>query len=156
ARADAELRIGVREMDLDRVDGHEQLAGDLLVGQPLRGELRDPSLCLRQTSGRLGPAGAHTRQLRPRFFDPTGSAELAEDRRRSLEALAGRAPLPQAALGATEDEERPRLVEAKPERVVGRCSRPGAVLVEADERLAALCAREAPRVCLLARQLRQP
>src|ERR1700754_4632485 len=44
ARADAELAVGVAEVDLDRLRGDEQLLGDVAVGAAVGGEAGDAPL----------------------------------------------------------------------------------------------------------------
>src|SRR5215210_5814931 len=48
AVADAELAVQVREVELDRLLGHPQLAGDPLVREPLGGQAEDLALAVGQ------------------------------------------------------------------------------------------------------------
>src|SRR5580765_7909609 len=117
-RADPELRVCVGEVHLDRVDGDEQRLRDLLVREAVRGELDDALLCGRELAWRLRPAGTDPLQLGARFLGPAGGADLVEGRDGLLERAPRGAPLPQPALGAPEDQQRPGTVEPKAERSV--------------------------------------
>src|SRR4051795_9788215 len=72
----AELCIGTREVHLDGVHGEAQPLGDLLVGEPLGGQLDDVALGRRELA--VGPAlaAADPRQVRPREVGPAAGAEL--------------------------------------------------------------------------------
>jgi hypothetical protein len=48
ARVDPELAVGAREVELDRLHGHEERLGDVLVAAAARRELGDPALAGRQ------------------------------------------------------------------------------------------------------------
>src|SRR5207253_3888857 len=103
--ANAELRVDVLQMDLDGVDGHEQLARDLLVRQPSGGELGDSGLRRGQLAlGRRTPS-SHALKLRARLLRPPRRADLVEHGRRLLERTARRTPLLESPLAPAEREE---------------------------------------------------
>src|ERR1700759_139507 len=109
-RADVELAVGVREVDLDRLRGDEEFLGDLAVGLRFRRHRRDPALARGQ---RLDPAAGPAR--RPLARPPHRLPQLEPPSR----ALEPGAPLAQAldALGP------PQLTDP-PQGVPDRLRRP--------------------------------
>src|ERR1700761_4989544 len=80
AGPDLQLAIRVREVDLDRLRGDEELLGDLAVGHPVGGEAGDAFLA-RGQGGDAGEGGAaRTRPARRQLAaglgaDPAGAAD---------------------------------------------------------------------------------
>src|SRR5918992_237193 len=72
----AELAVRVGEVELHRLLGHPQLAGDALVGVALRGEAEDLLLALRQRAVLL----AHGRARVPEPLDDVALRDLAQHR----------------------------------------------------------------------------
>ena len=106
ARADPELRVRLREVELDRADGHDERLGDLLVREPLA--RRAPRRAARRASARR-PAGGARRRARapsaPRRPSPASRARRTP--RQRAQRLPRRSPLPVPTLGAAEREQRP-------------------------------------------------
>ena len=111
AGPDAELGVGVAQVELDGVHGDHQDARDLLVGQPLDGQLGDPPLGRREPAGRRGP---------PR---PTRSSSA-----RASSAHPGD-PIASNAAAA-----RSRTSRAAPHFLARRCARPSASSVRASSK----------------------
>src|SRR5262245_1888781 len=158
-RADAELGVDVREVDLDGVDADEECLGDLLVGESVTGQLRDPTLGRSQLSARLRPPSADPGELCLGFLGPAERAELGEGGLSPLERAAGCAPLPVPTLRPPERKQGPSRVEAQPEPLVRRhclaerIGRAGSVPGrELDQPLAAPRRGEPPRMLLLRRK----
>ena len=75
ARPDPELRVRVREVELDRLDADDHLLGDLLVREPSCRELGHASLCgsqpsLRRRAGAPRPGRAPNEPRRPSRASP--------------------------------------------------------------------------------------
>ena len=102
-RADAELRVGVREVHLDRVHGDEERLRDLLVREPLRRQLGDAPLGGRQLAAGARPARADARELGARLARPSPASRARRTRppRCSSDSRA-RAPLPEPPLRPAE------------------------------------------------------
>lgn len=89
---DAELGIGAREMDRDGVHDDDQRPGDLLVGEPLCGELGRATLRGRQLVARARPVRANPHKLGAGLLRPSRRAELREFRFRLVGVRFGSAP----------------------------------------------------------------
>src|SRR5829696_1507708 len=149
-------------MNLDRADGHEEAACDLLVGQSVRRQLDDTPLRGRQLARLLDAAPADAFELRTRLLRPSGRPELVELIRSLLERTTGCTPLLQPTLRPPEAEQRPRPIEPKTERAVRRGRirqrrRSGRFMTlrKLQQCLATFHTHETPRVLLLLRQLTQ-
>src|SRR6476660_5399413 len=101
AGSDAELRVDVREMALDRSDAHEQRRRDLAIGATGAGEPRDSLLDRRQLSYPTAATDPVDLCLRPR--DPQPSAQALEDRDGFLQYLPRGLLLFAAAADGTDD-----------------------------------------------------
>src|SRR3954471_21962522 len=76
AVGDAELAVGVRQVELDRLLGHPQLAGDPLVGEALRGQAEDLLLALGERAVLLADSRAGGAEL----LDDVALRDLAQER----------------------------------------------------------------------------
>ena len=110
-RVDAGLREETFENRFDStvrtIEGAER---DLLVRQPRRHELGDPSLRLAEVVAARG-AARDARELAGGLLSPERRSERVEEVERQREGVARRAPLLQAALQAPQREERARPLE---------------------------------------------
>ena len=82
SRADPELAVGVAEVHLDGLDGHEERLRDLRVARPVGREIDDPPLARRQ---RVEPEDSGRRSLAP----VTRSSSRARSRGRDQPARRG-------------------------------------------------------------------
>src|SRR4051794_3996778 len=107
-------------MHFDGVDREVERPGDLLVREPLRGELDDLALGRGELAARPRPPPADALEIGPRAVGPALGTELRERGDRGLERLARGAPLLEPPLRAAQAEQRARAVEAEPEYAVRR------------------------------------
>jgi hypothetical protein len=159
---DAELGVGVGEVNLHRVDRHEQAPGDLLVRQPARRQVDHPLLGRRQTARWCRPLGPEKVELITCLPGPARRAKRIELRARRLERPPCRRALPGAPCLPAEPEQRPGPVEAQAKLAVagGRVgqSRGGTLVVPGGEpghRRAATGRGQCPRMFLALRQIAQ-
>src|SRR5205823_3419744 len=96
ARGDAQLGVDLVQVVADRVPAQEQPAGDLLVGQPLAGQLGDPQLLC----GEPGPGAGVERtgglaagpQLGPDLLGPGRRAQPFVQLQGNAQVAAGLGP----------------------------------------------------------------
>ena len=117
AGAHAELRVGAREVRLDRVHGDEQRERDLLVRRPCGREPRDLLLGLGELARSARGLRPPTRASSPRAsVRPAGRAERVEARRGRLERVARRAHCRAAPLRAAVREQQRAASKRSPSR----------------------------------------
>ena len=90
ARADAELRVDLREVRLDRADADEQPRGDLLVREALGDELGDAPLASRSAHRPSRRAAGDARELGRRLLRPARRARARRRARAPSSARHGR------------------------------------------------------------------
>ena len=110
AGADVQLAVDGGQCGFNRVHRDDECRCDLLVRLSFSDELGDALLAPRQAASRWSPTGDAT-ELRPRSRGPELGAERFEDVERVLERLPGGPPLPRAALGRTERQQRAAAFE---------------------------------------------
>ena len=108
-RADAELRVDVREVRLDRALTEEERRGHLAI-RPAFGDERRDAL-LRRSQPVLARATPDAAELGARLLDPGRRPELLEAGERRLDRLACRPLLPRPAPDDPEREQRSRSAE---------------------------------------------
>lgn len=129
--ADAELFVRSAEVELDGARGHDELSGDVVVGQALGGELGDASLGGGQCvgSGASGAAGARSgaAQVGQDLFGEGGRSAALGDLGRAVQRLARIGALPAPEMGGAEVAEHVRAGELRRRAVEDLCGFPEVV-----------------------------